>query len=275
MIRHQLDAPNPLNPFWHLRLCQGEHLAVVGAGREVELGGTKLRLRDDALAPGAQVKVWLSTSGFFVCALMQDIERANEESRAAEAVEYAELNARLNTLRAEADAFNAQIKPPVKWAVGIKDVLSGLSERSWGDGHNKATVNHVYLLEPLNSNRLVRKAGDFLCTAAGDSNGKDWSGKKREIRHDGNGDAYQPKVTCKACLKLAKRWSTSADTKGATTSNEEPADLAELPPGCVTLPGHLDGIADAAFRMVEEGECPDNMLKMLKHGLNKSRPQGE
>jgi hypothetical protein len=213
VISHQLDAPYPLNPFWHLRHCQGEHLAVVGADREVELGGATLHLRDDALAQGVRVKVWLSTTGFFVCALVHDIERANEERRAAEAAQYAELNARLNTLRAEADAFNAQIQPPVKWVAGIKDVLSGLGERSWGDGRNKATVNHVYLLEPLNANRLVRKAGDFLCTAAGDSNGKDWSGKKREIRHDGNGDPYQPKVTCKACLKLAKRWSTSTDKK--------------------------------------------------------------
>jgi hypothetical protein len=55
---------------------------------------------------------------------------------------------------------------------------------------------------------------------------------------------------------------------------DEPDDLAELPTGCVTLPDHLKGIADAAFRMVEKGECPDDMLNMLKHGLNKSRPQG-
>lgn len=213
MIRHQLDAPYPLNPFWHLRHCQGEHLATVGDGREVQLDGATLRLRDDALAPGAEVKVWLSTSGSFVCALVRDIERAKEERRAAEAVEYAELNARLNTLRAEAEAFNAQIKPPVKWAVGIKDVLSGLSERSWGGGRNKATVNHVYLLEPLNSSRFKRNAGDFLCTATGDTNGKDWSGKKLETHSDGNGEPYQPKVTCKACLKLAKRWSTSVDKK--------------------------------------------------------------
>lgn len=54
---------------------------------------------------------------------------------------------------------------------------------------------------------------------------------------------------------------------------KEPDDLAELPTGCVTLPDHLNGIADAAFKMVEEGECPDDMLNMLKHGLNKSRAQ--
>lgn len=58
-------------------------------------------------------------------------------------------------------------------------------------------------------------------------------------------------------------------------SNEEPADLVELPTGCVTLPEHLNGLADAAFRMAEEGECPDDMLSMLKHGLNKAQPQGQ
>jgi hypothetical protein len=57
-------------------------------------------------------------------------------------------------------------------------------------------------------------------------------------------------------------------------SNKEPVDLTELPPECATLPDHLNGIADAAFKMVEDGECPDDMLKMLKHGLKKSRPQG-
>lgn len=213
MRHHRLESPYPLSPFWHLRYCQGEHLVVVGERGEVVLGGATLRLLDDAITAGAEVKVWLSTSGFFVCALAVDLEQAREESRAADAVQYAALNARLDTLRAEAIAFNAKIQPPAKWAVGIKDVLSGLSEGSWGDGHNKATVNHVYLLEPLKDGRLVRERGDFLCTAAGGTNGKNWSGKLLEARHDGHGDPYQPKVTCKACLKLAQRWAVADDRK--------------------------------------------------------------
>lgn len=58
-------------------------------------------------------------------------------------------------------------------------------------------------------------------------------------------------------------------------SNDEPQDepqLADLPSGCVPLPEHLNGIADAAFKMIESGESPDDMLSMLRHGLNKSRP---
>jgi len=62
---------------------------------------------------------------------------------------------------------------------------------------------------------------------------------------------------------------------GVPMSSDEPAERANLSPGYFALPAHLHGIADAAFRMVEEGECPDGMLNKLKRELNKSRPQGE
>ncbi len=41
----------------------------------------------------------------------------------------------------------------------------------------------------------------------------------------------------------------------------------------VALPEHLNGFAESAFRMAENGENPDDMLKMLAHGLNKCRPK--
>ena len=41
----------------------------------------------------------------------------------------------------------------------------------------------------------------------------------------------------------------------------------------VAVPAHLDGIAESALKMAESGENPDDMLKMLKHGFNKSRPK--
>lgn len=94
----------------------------------------------------------------------------------------------------------------MRWDVGIKDVLSGLSQTSFGDGRNRATVEHIYLLEPLQAGRLARKAGDFLCTAASGSNGKRWSSKVIERSHDGDGLPYQPKVSCRACLAAAERW---------------------------------------------------------------------
>ena len=96
---------------------------------------------------------------------------------------------------------------PVRWQVGQKDVLRGLSARSWGDGRSKATVNHIHLLEPLEKGRLVRTAGDFLCTAAQGSNGRRWSSVEATAL-DGDGGNYQPKVTCSKCLSLARHWIT-------------------------------------------------------------------
>ena len=96
---------------------------------------------------------------------------------------------------------------PVRWQVGQKDVLRGLSARSWGDGRSKATVNHIHRLEPLEKGRLVRTAGDFLFTAAQGSNGRRWSSVEATAL-DGDGGNYQPKVTCSKCLSLARHWIT-------------------------------------------------------------------
>ncbi|WP_240533965.1 hypothetical protein [Aeromonas veronii] len=78
------------------------------------------------------MQVWLNAAGFFVCATEAEIEQAAEERRAKRAAEDAQRRARLDALRDEARTFNAGITLPVQWDVGIKDVLSGLSEGSWG-----------------------------------------------------------------------------------------------------------------------------------------------
>lgn len=41
----------------------------------------------------------------------------------------------------------------------------------------------------------------------------------------------------------------------------------------VAVPKHLEGLADAALRMTENGDDPSDMLKMLQHGMNKSQPK--
>lgn len=206
MLTHQLEGPPFLDPFWFNRMRQGQHAAVVSPGGVVSVEGVPLRLRGDAPAPGEAVRVWITSAGYFVCATLDEIEREAQAQRDAQALEAQQRREQLNALRADAETFNARIALPVRWDVGIKDVLSGLSERSWGDGRSKATVEHIYLLEPLVDGRLSRLAGDFLCTAAGGTNGKRWSTKAVERCHDGEGTPYQPKVTCKACLALAQRW---------------------------------------------------------------------
>jgi len=206
MKTYPVTGPDMLEPMWFNRVRQGQHAATVGADRAVTVEGVSLRLRAESPEPGTPVRVWLNHAGFFVCATVADIEQAAAEQRAAEAAREQERRARLDRARAEAEAFNARLALPVAWDVGIKDVLSGLSETSWGDGRSAATVEHVYLLEPLTAGRLVRQAGDFLCTATAGTNGKRWSSKVIERAHDGDGQPYRPRPTCKACLALAKRW---------------------------------------------------------------------
>jgi hypothetical protein len=207
MKTYPVSGPTLIDPHWFAQTRHGQHAAVVEPGPMVVIKGVPLRLREGAPEPGTAVRVWLNGSGFFVCATVDDIEHEAQARRVAEEAEATQRRLRLNAMRAEAEAFNARIALPVNWDVGIKDVLSGLSEKSWrGDGRNKATVEHIYLLAPLEADRLTRKEGDFLCTSANGTNGKRWSSKIVERCHDGEGTPYQPKVTCKACLALAQRW---------------------------------------------------------------------
>lgn len=78
---------------------------------------------------------------------------------------------------------------PFKWKAQIKEVLSGLSENSNGDGWKKNTVIHVQLLEDFKRGRLTRNKGDYLCSP-------------KKVPNWGDGGNYT-EVTCKSCLKRA------------------------------------------------------------------------
>jgi hypothetical protein len=206
---HELVGPRFINPAWFARVRHGQNAGVVEASAiEVNLQGETLSLRapDGGLQAGQAVKVWLNASGFFVCAADEEIERVAIEAARAERAKQAALALALDASRADADAFHARLKLPCRWDVGIKDLLSGLSAASWGDGRGQATVQHVLLLEDLCAGRLKRRAGDFLCTSAAGSNGKRWSGQVEHRAVDGGGQRYKPQVTCKACLAAAARW---------------------------------------------------------------------
>jgi len=45
--------------------------------------------------------------------------------------------------------------------------------------------------------------------------------------------------------------------------------------GYVTVPTRLDGLADAALRAAENGDNPDDLLKMLEKGMSKQQPTEE
>lgn len=210
-VRHALRGPALLPPQWFNRVRHGTHDACVNEAGSVNLYGQALHFAGAPLAVGVAVRVWISMAGHFVCASLEDLTQEEAQRRLAEQAEQQARNQRLDAARADAEQFNARLQLPVRWDVGIKDVLSGLSETSMGHGRNRATVEHVYLLEALQAGRLRREAGDFLCTAASGTNGRNWSGKRVERFTDGKGQPYAPKVTCAACLTLAARWMNDAN----------------------------------------------------------------
>lgn len=151
-----------------------------------------------ALANGTLVEVWCDRNGFYVCALAEDYDRKQAEDKAqAEAAARAQEEKRRQQ-QVEGLAFNEALPIPVEWVPGEKDVLSGLSEHSDGSGLNARSVVHVLLNAPLADGRFKRNKGDFLCTSAAGTNGKQWSSQAEA-------PAYA-KVSCKACLKVAQRW---------------------------------------------------------------------
>lgn len=221
-----LATPDFLEPAWFQRVRHGQHSSVVGDDGSVTVEGVSLSFRGEPPPPDTPVRVWLSATGFFICATEAELNREAQERRDREAAESAQRRQRLDDRKAEAQCFNSQIALPVSWDVGIKDVLSGLSERSWGDGRSKATVEHIYLLEDLQAARLKRRKGDFLCTAASGTNGKRWSAVV-DRAHDGGGNAYPPKVTCQACLRIAQRWIGCSDPGEQSAIETAQAELPE------------------------------------------------
>ncbi|SDY85904.1 hypothetical protein SAMN05444416_10993 [Thermoactinomyces sp. DSM 45892] len=158
-------------------------------------------------------EVYIHVRRFFYYETEQEYtDRLEQEARRKKATEEEEKQAKIRRaersrkVRTEAEEFNASLKIPVLWTSGIKDVLSGLSANSWGDGRKSSTVEHILLLEDINEGRFKRLKGDFLCTTSKGSNGRNWSGSKEETRTDDDGITYVPKITCRACLKVAARW---------------------------------------------------------------------
>lgn len=212
---YPLDG-NMLCPFLFNRLRSGKPVegTVTADGRAVTVTTGS---RSDTLAakgslppPGTEVLIQLgrySITAVDKAAWLAYEERARQQREAAEAAKRAAYRARMDALRDEARAFNAQYELPVAWTVGQKSVLSGLSEHSYGDGRNRASVDHILLKEDLAEGRLRRRAGDFLCSSRPGYNGKRWTDPESTCV-DGSGQLYAPKISCKSCLTLAERWKT-------------------------------------------------------------------
>ena len=185
--------------------------AFVSQDGGIDLSSSKLVFADtaEALAPGTPIRVWLNR--YFICATLVDIEAGQREHEAAQIAKEQQERDRRNAHRDEAAAFNATLalKIGVKWCPGVKEVMSGLSANSWGDGRNRASVEHVYLLEDMPVGRFKRKAGNLLCSNSKAGRNFGWSDPRSEWV-DGDGKGYQPRITCRACLQIAGRLGTTA-----------------------------------------------------------------
>lgn len=203
--RLRVVSTSSVNPAWW---GMPEQVAEVMDAQTVKAYGVMLKLENPAdivLIPGQKAFVRLGRDFYLETEQERiDEQQAREDQRRRE---EEERRANDRKYREEARAFNASLNIPVQWVPGIKDVLSGLSANSWGDGRNAATVEHILLQEDLHDGRLQRKEGDFLCTSAHGNNGKNWSWQKESVWIDSEQQEVRPKVTCKACLKIAERWS--------------------------------------------------------------------
>lgn len=182
-----------LNPHW---LNGFRTTRVIKENNQVIIDDVPLIFSDDtALPDGIEVEVIWGGRDFYAESVAEKEANLAEWKRLRDEV-AAKLELEMERHRQVVDSFNRSLNIPVAWTPGIKDVLSGLSEGSNGDGQNARTVFHVLLEEPLQEGRLTRNKGDFLCTSKSGSNGKAWSSQRRDNQ----------KVSCKACLSLAKRW---------------------------------------------------------------------
>jgi hypothetical protein len=54
--------------------------------------------------------------------------------------------------------------------------------------------------------------------------------------------------------------------------SQEKGNKDKPPVAYATVPKHLEGLVDAAFRMVEAGDDPCDVLKMVSYGSERRRP---
>lgn len=203
-----LLGPRFIHPAWLNKVRVGQHLGQVVSTHfnslAVELEGEILTIQGGttAMEPwwgqvGSTVVIWLGANGYFQFCRQDDMLRHEHWHAQQAALREQEHRAALERKAQEAEAFNHSLLIPVPWQPGMKDVLSGLTEGSIGDGRNSRTVVHVLLHADLTAGRLKRQAGDFLCTSTAGGNGKRWSC---------DASSGRAAVTCQACLRLATRF---------------------------------------------------------------------
>lgn len=121
--------------------------------------------------------------------LEQRRQRGNRQPRVA-------LHESEKRLRTQALTFNASLAIPVRWVPGI--VAEDSRNTSKVPAHDVRDRDvHVVLKQAIRDGRMIRAAGDLLCKRLRRTGG--------ELRFAQGLDEYA-RVSCTACLTLAKRW---------------------------------------------------------------------
>lgn len=204
MTQYELKlTKSTFDPFW-VRTYMNRHVdSIVNDDNSVSVGKEHLVFLNEILPVGTKVKVSIGNKMF--CCSIQDYESQLASAKSLLETKRLADEKQRELVLANAKKFYSSITIPFQFDVGIKDVLSGLSEKSNGSGMNKSTVFHVRVLEDLSDKNLIRKSGDFLCKANSGSNGKAWN-NQHSVKLD---DETFQIVTCKQCLKYLKRYSNS------------------------------------------------------------------
>jgi hypothetical protein len=221
-----LSYPSIPSPIWFSSAYDHSNLTAV-----VDENGLIVKYRDVLVVeagvtppPGTEVYLTKVPGGLIVAE-----EKETRAKRLQDAVDAYQAQLQKEKLEAQsrqiarqenAAQANAKLRIPVRWSSGQKRVLSGLTRNSYGTGENARTVNHALLLEPIAEGNFRRAAGDFLCTAASGSNGRDWTRHRHSVDHGVSG-TYVSQITCKQCLKTANRWSQSPEWKLAELVDDE------------------------------------------------------
>lgn len=127
-----------------------------------------------------------------------ELQRQQEQERKARRIQASQT-------------FYSGLNIPFRFTIEVKEVLSGLSANSNGDGQKRNTVYHVYLKEAFQQGRLIRKAGDFLCSQSQARSGANWSDSLGQGTFTLDQDGTQPVPTCKQCLAALERFKKAAE----------------------------------------------------------------
>lgn len=105
----------------------------------------------------------------------------------------------------ESQQFYSQHQIPFSFSIEIKEVLSGLTEGSMGNGVKRNTVFHVFVTADFNEGRFHRKKDQYLCTDSDSKWGANWSGSLGRNLYLIEGK-HNRIPTCKQCLRILERF---------------------------------------------------------------------